>query len=86
MPVLTGEARTPKIVEGALFEQLSKNRFSQFSMHMFWNLCKRCISIAFDILLICILLAAAAYFYKHREQVLTTCYQVSYVYNCVRWP
>jgi hypothetical protein len=86
MPVLTGEARTPKIVEGALFEQLSKNRFSQFPMHMFWSLCKKCISIAFDILLICILLAAAVYFYKHREQVLTTCYQVSYVYNCVRWP
>lgn len=86
MPVLTGEARTPKMVDGALSEQLSKNSFSQFSMHIFWNLCKRCISITFDILLICILLAAAVYFYKHREQVLTTCYQVSYVYNCVRWP
>ena len=87
MPIIIEEAKPPsETLNESCSEQsltLCKKRLLAI---LSWNFIKGCISVFFDILLLCILIVAIIYFYKHRQQVFTTCVKVELTQTCTKWP
>lgn len=54
----------------------------RLSVYLSW---KKYISALFDVLLLCVLIVAAIYFYHHRSELLTKCVNVGYTQACNTW-